>query len=222
LAGAPATTFWGALTPAERRALGARGRTREFATGVALCEQDQVSGVVHVLFAGQAEVSRLVRAGHRTVLGRRGPGDVLGELAALDRRPALATVCALGRVSALAVPADRFLEFCAGNGRVGLVLLSAEVTRLRASDELRSQQRSDVRERVIMALAELAAGTPVHSGPVVLRLRQQDLADMVSASLVSVTRALEGLRRAGVLSTGRGRIVLHRREVPLGMLAPVE
>jgi CRP/FNR family transcriptional regulator, cyclic AMP receptor protein len=220
-AGAPATTFWGALTPAERRALGARGRTRDFAAGVALCEQDQVSGVVHVLFAGQVEVTRLVRTGHRTVLGRRGPGDVLGEVAALDRRPALATVCALDRVTALAVPAERFLDFCAGNGRVGLVLLSAEVRRLRASDEQRAQQRGDVRRRVIIALLELSAGA-VHSGPVGLRLTQQDLADMVSASLVSVTRALLDLRRAGVLSTSRGQIVLHRRDALPALLAPVE
>jgi CRP/FNR family transcriptional regulator, cyclic AMP receptor protein len=219
LPAAPATTFWGALNSTERHALADRGVTRDFAAGVALRAQGHASGSVHVLFAGQVEVYRLVRSGTRTVLGRRGPGDVLGEMAALDRQPALATVCALGRVVALVVPADQFLDFCADNGRVGLVLMSAVATRLRASDELRSQQRSDVRDRVIMALIELSAADPSAHGAVVLRLTQQDLADMVSASLVSVTRALLDLRRAGVLSTGRGQIVLHRADALPSLLA---
>ena len=91
------------------------------------------------------------------------------------------------------------------------LLLRNTVARLRDSDTHRSQHRADVRRRTIMCLLELAqphARDSPAERAVVLRLTQQSLADMVPASLVSVTRALEELRRFGALATGRGRIII--------------
>jgi len=60
----------------------------------------------------------------------------------------------------------------------------------------------------LLELAQPHARDSPAERAVVLRLTQQSLADMVPASLVSVTRALEELRRFGALATGRGRIII--------------
>ncbi|MGH8919792.1 MAG: helix-turn-helix domain-containing protein, partial [Actinomycetes bacterium] len=45
---------------------------------------------------------------------------------------------------------------------------------------------------------------------IALRISQQDIAGLVSASRESVARALRLLREEGVLSTGRQRVVIHQ------------
>lgn len=211
LPNAAAATFWGSLGVEDRRALNATGEVRRFIRGAALCRQGHEPASVFLIYAGRVEVSRDDPAGHRTVLAWRGPGDVIGELSAIDQRPSSATVNALDPAMSLVIAASRFAALCQTRPQIAWLLLRNTVARLRNSDAHRSQYRADVRRRTIMCLLELAepdtqdrtAGQAIS-----LRITQQGLADMVSASLVSVTRALEELRRLDALSTGRGRILV--------------
>lgn len=196
-------TFWAALAEPDRRHLTAAGAVRPLARGTVLSREGHRSAEVWVVLTGRVEVFRDDPAGHRTTLSVCRPGDVLGEMSALDGWPASASTAALEPAAALAVPAGRFAAACRERPGISWPVLLGVVGRLRASDDKRVRQRSDVRERVVLALLDLAGTAP---GPVVLRLTQQHLADLVSAALVSVTRSLDELRAAGAVVTGRGRI----------------
>lgn len=212
LPNAAAATFWGALGTDDRCALQATGEVRRFAHGAVLCQQGNEPGQVFLIYAGHVEVFRDGTGGHRIVLARRGPGDIVGELSAIDRGPMSATVNTIDSTTSLVIAASRFAALCQTRPRLAWVLLKNTVARLRDSDAHRSQHRADVRRRTIMCLLELAEADVQgrRTGQAMaLRLTQQDLADMVSASLVSVTRSLEELRRLGAVSTGRGRILVH-------------
>lgn len=206
---AAATTFWGSLGAEDRQALNAAGGAQRFTRGAMLCRQGHDPAHVFLIYTGRVEVFRDDPTGHRTVLARRGPGDIIGELSAIDRRPMSATVSAIDLTTSLVIAASRFAALCQTRPRITWLLLKNTVARLRDSDAHRGQLRADVHRRTIMYLLELAE-LETQERPagqmITLRLTQQDLADMVSASLVSVTRALEELRRLGALSTGRGRI----------------
>lgn len=206
---AAAATFWGSLDSEDRQALDVTGEVRRFVPGAVLCRQGNGPGQVFLVYTGRVEVFLDDQMGHRTVLTRRGPGDIIGELSAIDLGPTSATVSAIDSTTSLVVPAGRFAALCQSRPRIAWLLLRNTVARLRDSDVHRGQYRADVRRRTVMRLLELAeTDTQDHeaSRRVSLRLTQQDLADMVSASLVSVTRALEDLRRLGAVSTGRGQI----------------
>ncbi len=209
LPNAAAATFWGSLATEDRRALDATGEVRRFVRGAVLCRQGHEPAHVFLIYTGSVEVFHDDRVGHRTVLARRGPGDIIGELSAIDQRPISATVSAVNLTTSLVVPASGFTALCQTRPWITWLLLKNTVARLRDSDTHRSQHRADVRRRTIMCLLELADAQDSNAGQaIVLRLTQQNLADMVPASLVSVTRALEELRRLGALTTGRGRMLI--------------
>ncbi|HSV64694.1 MAG TPA: Crp/Fnr family transcriptional regulator [Mycobacteriales bacterium] len=205
-----AATFWGSLAAADRLALYATGTVRSFARGWLLCREGHEPAGVFVIYSGGVEVYRDDPAGHRTVLARRGPGDLIGEISAVDGRTMSATVSVIEPTAALVVAPSRFADLCRSRPQIAWLVLESAVARLRDSDTHRAGHRTDIRQRTIRSLLELAERDPVaRDQPVVLRLTQQDLADAVPAALVSVTRVLEELRHDGAISTGRGRIVVH-------------
>lgn len=211
LPNAAGVTFWGSLGAEDRRVLDTAGEVRRCVRGTVLCQQGHEPAHVLVIYIGRAEVFLDDPVGYRTVLARRGPGDIIGEMSAIDQGPMSATVSALDSTTLLAIAASRFAALCQTRPQIAWLLLKNTVSRLRDSDAHRSQYRADVRRRTIMCLLRLAQHDAQDrpGGQVAdLRLTQQDLADMVSASLVSVTRVLEELRRSGALSTGRGQVLV--------------
>jgi CRP-like cAMP-binding protein len=213
---ADSRTFWGLLAEADRQALVEAGTLRGLRPGTTLSEEGRGPDQVHVLLSGRVEVFRDDPAGHRTVLAMRTAGDVIGELSAIDGLPMSATSVVLEPGCALALGADRFATLWRQRPTLARATTTAVVHRLRASDDGRIRQRADVRDRTVLTLLDLAgSGT----GPALVRITQQRLADLVSASLVSVTRTLDELRGDGVIATNRGRIeiidpVRLRRKLP--------
>ncbi len=88
--------------------------------------------------------------------------------------------------------------------------------RLREMNERLSRQSfQTVQSRVAVVLAELvaeevAAGKP--PADVLVTATQADLAQLAGSSRESASRFLAVLERAGVISQGRGRLVVHEPE----------
>src|SRR6187200_3710666 len=110
--------FLPALSEDERKALMAGAIVRNFSAGAALFHENQLADRVLVLQEGFVKLSCFSDDGHEVVLGIRGPGDVLGELSALDGGTRSATAVALEPVQALAVPTSSFNDFLDRNPRV--------------------------------------------------------------------------------------------------------
>jgi CRP/FNR family transcriptional regulator, cyclic AMP receptor protein len=207
--------FWGAVGAEAAADLRARSGPRAFARGQALMHVGQVPREVLVLLAGRVKVSATTAAGRTVLLAFRGPGDLVGELAALDDEPRSASVVALEPVQALAVGRDEFRAFLVERPAVALVLLSELTSRLRDADAKRVQLAAYTTVgRVAFCLLELCERFGEGGDgavEILLPLSQEELASWAGASIESVGRALQTMRRLGWIETGRRAIrVLDR------------
>lgn len=188
------------------------GRRREYAAGETLLGYGSPSRHVLILRAGRVKIVVPTDHGWEALLAIRGPGDVLGELAALDAEPRSASVVALEAVATLEIPASQFVEFLGERPEAMLSLLRTLSHRLRESDRRSSELGGrSVESRLARRLLELAgAHGRGEDGGIALGvpLSQQDLADWIGSSREAVGHALGRLRRRGMVQTGRLRIVI--------------
>ncbi|HEX5115193.1 MAG TPA: Crp/Fnr family transcriptional regulator [Pseudonocardiaceae bacterium] len=206
-------SFWGRLAAGERDALVAAGVRRAFPAGAVLCRQGDTSHHVLVLLTGHVRVTRVAMDGRQIVAGVRGPGDVLGELAAVDARPRSATVTALVDVGTLTVSGQRFAALCQTRPRIAWVLLGVVADRLRESGRQFAEfGGGHTAQRVAALLLELAVREGKPAGDAVeitLWSGQRELAAAAATSRESVARALRMLREQGLVSTRRGHVTIH-------------
>jgi CRP/FNR family cyclic AMP-dependent transcriptional regulator len=207
-AGAPEPEeFLACLDDAGRTALAARGRPRRWPAGSSLFLEGDRSGTVVLVVSGRVKVFSITEQGEEVLLAVRGPGALLGELAAVDGAPRGASVAALEPVVALVVPAAEFLAFLSEHPGAATVLLRLVVSRLRDADRKRVEFGAhDIAARVAGRLVELADrfGEPDPAGVrIAVPLSQDELAGWVGASREAVAKALRVLRDRGLVTTGR-------------------
>jgi CRP-like cAMP-binding protein len=210
--------FWTLLSTAERAAFEQSGVVRRFGSGAVIVHEGDHSDHVLVVRAGCVKVVASVRGGGEFVLGLRGPGDIVGELASLDRQPRRGTLSALGPVEALVVPGNSFVRLLSEYKSVSVAVGRVLSGRLGEADRYRlSASSTGVAPRLAQLLLDLAdrygESTPDGGRWVRLPLTQDDLANCVASSPRSVARILAAWRQAGVVHTGRRLIVLRRPSV---------
>jgi CRP/FNR family transcriptional regulator, cyclic AMP receptor protein len=196
----------------EAEDLAAAGRTRRYRRGATLIGEGTRPDLVVVLLSGRVKVTSVSGGGDEAVLAVRGPGDLLGELSALDGQPSSATVSALDPVEALVVSAAEFRTYLQANPGVVLRLLELLTRRLRDADRKRVEFGAyDTVGRVASRLVELADrfGQPTEQGVrIALPLTQEELAGWVGSSREAVSKALRWMRALGWVETRRKAIVV--------------
>ena len=188
------------------------GRRQHVRQGTVLFSEGDASNRVVLLLSGRVKVSSFSEDGHETVLGFRGAGDVLGELAAIDGEEHLASVTVVEAGEALVIPADRFLAALAEQPGLALVLLRSIAGRLRDADRKRAEFVAlDVVGRVAHRLVELAErfGEPADDGiRIDMPISQRELAGWVGSSREAVNKALQQLERRGLISAERRHLTV--------------
>lgn len=200
-------SFLGYVGPQDLQDLLALGTERRFAPGAFLLLEGDPSNHVLLLIEGQAKVYRVAPDGSRLLVAIRGPGDVLGELAALGGEDAArgATVEALEPTRARVLSAATFLTFLGQRPQACLALARNVRARLADADRIRVETVVyDATTRVARCLVDLALRHGVRSepdGPLTLRISQEELAGWVGASRESVARAMRSLRNRKFILT---------------------
>jgi CRP/FNR family cyclic AMP-dependent transcriptional regulator len=207
-----AERFLEALTPEEAAELRASGRERHYDGNVALFHEGDDAGSVIVLLTGRAKLTVPSSSGREVIVAVRGPGDLLGELAALVDAPRSATVATIEPVDALIVSGSAFAAFLERNSRVALVILRLVAERLLYADLQQAQYAThDVVGRVAHRLVELTErfGVEQEEGIVLdVPLSQEELAGWTGASREAVNKALQVLRSLHMIETGRRRFTV--------------
>jgi CRP/FNR family transcriptional regulator, cyclic AMP receptor protein len=207
-------SFLAELAAVERADLETRGRMRDFGRGDVLFTEGERSTWVAVLVAGRVKAYSYREHGGEALLAVRGPGALLGEVAAIDGLPRSATVSTLEPARALALTADEFMAFLQAHGRVSILIMRTLCQRWRDADRKRVEfGMFDATGRVAQRLVELAErfGVPHEreSVRITLNLSQEELAGWVGASREAVSKALRTLRMHGWIETGRRRVIVH-------------
>jgi len=188
----------------------ADARTQHYRAGSILFNEGDVSSRVALVLGGRLKVSSYAEDGRETVLGYRERGSVLGEFAAIDGEPHLATVTAIEASDVLLMPAERFVTELEARPDLALALLRSVIGRLRDADRKRIEFGAhDALARVAGRLLELAHGPAVDAaGGVTVTISQIELAGWVGCSREAVNKALHRLRERGLVTLGRGRITV--------------
>jgi CRP/FNR family cyclic AMP-dependent transcriptional regulator len=199
--------FMDALALGHGDALRALGRVRTFPVGDALFNERAPGDAVFVLLSGRVKLSCVTEGGREALLGIREPGDLIGEMSAIDESPRLATAIALDRVEVLIVPSQAFVAFLDRTPSVALVLVRMLNRRLREAARERIEFGTlDTVARVCSRLVDLANrfGAPEGDGVhIELAITQEELAAWTGASREAVIRALRTLRELGWIETRR-------------------
>jgi CRP-like cAMP-binding protein len=205
------------LTDADRDFLLGRGTTRHLPAGTALMHEGDPTDHVLVLLSGWVRVYTTARDGQVVLFALRGPGDVIGDLAALQGWPRTATVDTLRETRFTQYRNDDFVTCLHDRPTVAIALLRQMAARLRDAEAARVDVVTmDVARRVAALLVRLADthGSATTEGLVVrMPLTQQDIANRIGGSRRAVARALATFRDRGIIVTGRRTFVVAAPDV---------
>lgn len=208
----PPDSFLGQLTPVERDALLALGRPGSHQPGTTLLlDGDQDGDFVVIIHAGHVKVIMSDEHGNDYLIGIRDRGDLLGEMAYIDRGPRSASVIALSAVRTTFIAWDTFTAYLRGHQQVWPKIARMLAVRLRASDQNSHEIRSEpVALRVAKLLLSLAGTFEERdeSGGTIIPLSQVEIAQLARAAEVTVNRVLREFRDQDVLRTEYRRLAV--------------
>jgi CRP/FNR family transcriptional regulator len=185
---------------------------RQFEPGEVVFREGDSSDTCYVVREGRARAVRTHRAGRTITLATFGPGDIFGELALFEDERRSATVEAVQRTSVVGVLGPDMRRLMTEHAEIAARLVVALGRRLRETNERLSRQSfQTVQSRVAVVLSQLVAQELEEDGgkDVLVRATQAELAQLAGSSRESASRFLAVLERAGVISQGRGRLIVH-------------
>ena len=189
---------------------------RRFPAGHVIFREGDQSDTCYVMRSGHARAVR-EHAGGRTIsLAHFGPGDIFGELAMFDDERRSATIETLDQVEAIAVLGHDMRRLLREHPDIAVKLVIALGRRLReANERIARQSFQTVQSRVAGVLGQLviqAQGEGAGDKDVLVVVTQSDVAQLAGSSRESASRFLAVLERAGVVTQGRGRVIVHDPE----------
>jgi len=186
---------------------------RGFDAGQVVFREGDASDTCYIVREGHARAVREHSDGRTITLATFGSGDIFGELAMFEDERRSATVEAIESTSVVALLGPDMRRLMIEHPTIATRLVIALGRRLRETNERLSRQSfQTVQSRVAVVLSELVAQEIADGkdpADVLVTATQADLAQLAGSSRESASRFLAVLERAGVISQGRGRLVVH-------------
>lgn len=176
-----------------------------FRQGEVVFKEGELGDAMYIIWSGRVAVVKgdLESA---TLLGHRGPGEIIGEMALLENQPRSASIVALEDSRLLSIRRDDFETLLTSNPAVGMSILGTLSARLRAADAARDAT-VHTKDRLIKQVSELQTEKQQ-----LLELQQlrQDTIDLIVhdlrhpiSSLLGVVKILEMVLPEEVLQANR-------------------
>jgi CRP-like cAMP-binding protein len=165
---------------------------------------------------GRVEVSNTSLTGRKSVLAHMGPGEVLGEIAALDGGTRSADAVAAIDVSGLALSRENVLEYIAARPELAQSVIVELCRKVRnASQMFATQSIVEGEPRLARGLLQLFEkwGTPHDDGTALAeKFSQQDIGEFSGLARENVNRQIKTWIQAGFLRSEGRTLVLVDRE----------
>jgi CRP/FNR family transcriptional regulator len=186
---------------------------RRFDAGEVVFREGDESDTCYIVRSGHVRAVREHQDGRSITLAQFGPGDIFGELAMFDNESRSATVEAIDKTEVIAILGGDMRRLLREHPDIAVKLLAALGRRLRETNErLARQSFQTVQSRVAAVLAQLveaARAEGAGDGDVLITSTQAELAQLAGSSRESASRFLAVLERAGIITQGRGKLVVH-------------
>jgi CRP/FNR family cyclic AMP-dependent transcriptional regulator len=197
----------GVLSDDDQRALLSTARRRRFSRNEVIFHEGDPGESLHLVSKGHVAIRVTTPLGDVATVRVIQPGDFFGELAVISPAPRNATAIALDAVETLVVHRDQFRDLLERQPSVQGLLVEALVTEVRRlAVQLLDALYVPVERRVWRRLLELESVFGDGSGPAVISLTQEDLAQVVGTTRPTMNRLLRDGEAAGILRVARGRV----------------
>ncbi len=125
----------------------------QYSRGEIVFKEGDLGDAMYIIWSGRAAV---VKDDFQspTILGYRGVGEIIGEMALLEDQPRSASIVALESLRALKIRREDFEKLLASNPTMGLSILGTLSARLRAADNARKSS-SQTETHLIRQVSEL-------------------------------------------------------------------
>lgn len=180
---------------------------RSFSNGQFLHHRGDPADGFWIVESGQVKCGHQDAQGDMHVLFILGPGDSFGELACLGQFDRVLDIEALGKTEMLFVSEKAFsavLEQSPATARQMLKLLAKQLQE--ALDDLLVFRNMPAPKRLAQRLLALAAH---REPPVKLSIRQQELAELIGVSRMTIASALAELEAQGLVTRRYGHLVVE-------------
>jgi CRP/FNR family cyclic AMP-dependent transcriptional regulator len=194
----------------------ARANWRRFDPEEVLVDFDEPSTDVYFLLSGEVRVLMRTASGKEVILNEMRPGDLFGELAALDGVPRSANVTALTRGEACVMPASVFKELIFSNQPVAERLFCLMASRIRELNaRFMEQTVLDLRHRLYSELLRLSTPRQDRSGERVITPPpfHHIVAARIGCRREQITREFTMLSQEGLIERTRGALILRQPDV---------
>lgn len=209
----PPRSLLGRLDVPTRQRLLDLGVRRSVGAGQVILREGVLESHVIVLDNAIVKITVAMADGRQALLAIRVPGDIVGEISAINgtRRSATVTTC---RASVIRViPRNEFRAFLRSNPDAALEVAGIVADRLRWANRRRVDFASyPVKVRLARVLWEIARayGRRTPDGIVVdVQLTQAELATLCGSAEISIQKAFRHLRELNIVDTGYRQIVVR-------------
>ncbi len=201
------------LTPEDLERVAGVAVPRRFAAHEVVFRENDDSDTCYVVRSGHARALREHSDGRQITLAQFGSGDIFGELAMFSTERRSATVEAVDDLEVVAILGNDMRSLMGRHAEIAVALVVALGRRLReANERLARQSFQTVQSRVATVLKNLvdqARTEGADGGDVLVVATQAEVAQLAGSSRESASRFLAVLERAGIVTQGRGRLVVH-------------
>lgn len=172
---------------------------------------NDASSEVWFLVKGQARVLLRTEAGKELVLRKMEPGNLFGEMAALDGQQRSASITTLEHSELWSMHGEEFLDAATSIPEVARTLLSMFASRIRAMNEqVREHAFMTNRQRLCAELVRHARPRAANPAQLIISPPppHKELANTLGIMREAVTREMSILRKAGLLENSRGGCII--------------
>ncbi len=212
-----ANPFFAGLEPDALEKIAAICRQRHLIAREVLFLKGDPGDGLYAIRRGLISIETIDDLGQRMTMNVLGGGDVFGEITLLDGEARTASAVALEETDMVFLPRREFLNLLKREPQIALQLISLLCARLRdVIGRLEETTFLPSAVRLARRILVLAAdyGTNV-------RASQEELASLTGVTRETVNRHLQAWKRSGVISLGRGRLLIREIEV-LRRLAKID
>jgi CRP/FNR family cyclic AMP-dependent transcriptional regulator len=204
--------IFSSLTPPQVAELAKVAVPRAYPAGQVIFREGDTGDTCFVVRSGAVKITR-EHAGRTIALAELRAGDMFGELSMFGGEVRSATAQTLEETEAVALLASDVRRLLTTTPDIAWGMLEAMADRVRRTNErLANQSFQTVAGRVAGALAKLVAARQSEGAAetdVLVEATQADIAQLAGASRESASRFLATLEREGLVTTQRGKVIVH-------------
>jgi CRP-like cAMP-binding protein len=204
-------SIFSGLSDHELAAVAKRCRWRQFTREQQIVHAEDDTDDVYFIAAGTVRAEVYSSSGRAVTFRDLGPGEVFGELSAIDHKPRSANVVALNDVTIASVSANEFWHLIREYPPIAEAALHRLAALVRSlSDRVVEFSTLAVRNRIHAELLRLGRDhmTTENSASIVPSPTHAEIANRISTHREAVSRELSDLGRSGIVERCEGGLLI--------------